>query len=53
MAGKKTFSNTWWGRQWIDVLEAFGWANRLERGRRYARNGSVLELNIEKGKISK
>lgn len=51
MAGKKTFSNTWWGRQWIDVLEAFGWANRLERGRRYARNGSVLDLHMEKGKI--
>ncbi|MDD4569066.1 MAG: SWIM zinc finger family protein [Tepidanaerobacteraceae bacterium] len=51
MARKKSFSNTWWGQQWIDVLESFGWANRLQRGRRYACNGSVLELNIEKGKI--
>ncbi len=51
MAKKISFSNTWWGKQWIDVLESFGWANRLQRGRRYARNGSVLELNIEKGKI--
>jgi uncharacterized Zn finger protein len=52
VAGKRSFSNTWWGNHWIDVLENFGWSNRLERGRRYARNGSVLELNIEKGKIT-
>lgn len=51
MARNNSFSSTWWGKQWIDVLESFGWANRLERGRRYARNGSVSELNIEKGKI--
>ncbi|HHV18176.1 MAG TPA: hypothetical protein GXZ27_04880 [Thermoanaerobacterales bacterium] len=52
MARKRPFSNTWWGKQWIDVLESFGWTNRLERGRRYARNGSVLKLQIEKGKIT-
>ena len=51
MARNKSFSNTWWGKQWIGVLESFGWANRLERGRRYARNGSVMELIIEKGQI--
>ncbi|NLU10844.1 MAG: hypothetical protein GXW90_07945 [Tepidanaerobacter acetatoxydans] len=52
MAKSNSFSNTWWGRQWINILESFGWANRLERGRRYARNGSVLEFHIEPGKIT-
>lgn len=51
MARNNSFSNTWWGRQWIDVLESFGWANRLQRGRRYARYGNVQELNIQKGKV--
>ncbi len=52
MAKGNSFSNTWWGRHWISILESFGWANRLERGRRYARNGSVLEFHIEPGKIT-
>lgn len=52
MASKKTFSYTWWGKKWIQALESFGWANRLERGRRYARQGKVIDLNIEKGKIT-
>ena len=24
---------TWWSKRWIEVLESFGWASRLQRGR--------------------
>ncbi len=43
--------DTWWSKKWVKVLESFGWKNRLERGRRYARSGQVLEFNISTGKI--
>ncbi len=37
---------TWWSQKWILILESFGWSNRLERGRRYARNGQVMNFTI-------
>ena len=44
--------DTWWSKQWVNVLESFGWSNRLERGRRYARGGQVLDFTINPGKIT-
>jgi uncharacterized Zn finger protein len=43
--------DTWWSKQWVKVLESFGWSNRLERGRRYARGGQVLDFEVSSGKI--
>jgi len=40
---------TWWSRRFIDVLEAFDLGARLVRGRRYARAGQVLDLEVEHG----
>jgi uncharacterized Zn finger protein len=34
----------WWVQRWIEVLESFGWARRMERARIYAREGNVLRL---------
>ena len=45
------FSKTWWGKRWIQALEAFGWANRLSRGRSYARTGQVVDLEVTPGQI--
>src|SRR5579859_4395006 len=43
---------TFWGEAWCDNLEAYSdFANRLPRGRTYVRNGSVIDLQIERGKI--
>jgi uncharacterized Zn finger protein len=42
---------TWWGRRWIEGLRAFGWENRLERGRTYARAGQVMGFRIASGQI--
>jgi uncharacterized Zn finger protein len=41
----------WWASRWISVLEYLGLASRLERGRRYARAGRVLRLEIEAGRV--
>jgi uncharacterized Zn finger protein len=41
----------WWASHWISVLEKLGLATRLERGRRYARAGRVLRLEIEAGLV--
>jgi uncharacterized Zn finger protein len=41
--------DTWWSRQWVGALERFGMSNRLERGRRYARAGQVLDVRVYSG----
>ncbi len=47
-----TFSRTWWGERFIEVLEHFTDEGRLSRGRSYARNGKVLNFELSKGKIT-
>ena len=43
---------TFWGRAWCDNLERYSdFANRLPRGRTYARNGSVLDLQVTAGEV--
>ncbi len=44
--------DTWWSKRWVKVLESFGWSNRLERGRRYARGGQVLDFKLAPGKVT-
>jgi uncharacterized Zn finger protein len=48
----RAMATTFWGKAWCDNLEAYSdFANRLPRGRTYARNGSVLDLQIEPGRV--
>jgi uncharacterized Zn finger protein len=43
---------TFWGRAWCENLERYSdFASRLPRGRSYARNGSVLDLQIVPGAV--
>jgi uncharacterized Zn finger protein len=42
----------WWARRWTDVLENFEVGRRLGRGRIYARQGQVLELEIGQGFVT-
>ncbi len=45
-------AKTFWGKAWCDNLEAYSdYANRLPRGRAYARNGSVIDLQIAEGQV--
>jgi len=45
-------ARTFWGRAWCQNLERYSdFASRLPRGRAYAKNGSVLDLAIEPGRV--
>lgn len=51
LAGR-TIAASYWGKSWCENLERYSdFANRLPRGRTYVRNGSVIDLQIERGKI--
>lgn len=48
----RTIATTFWGKAWCNNLEAYSdFENRLPRGRTYVRNGSVIDLKIEPGKV--
>ena len=48
----RTIAMTFWGKAWCEHLESFSdYENRLPRGRSYVRNGSVIHLHIDQGKI--
>ncbi len=49
----KTIAHTFWGKAWCDHLESYSdYENRLPRGRSYIRNGFVIDLQIEPGKVN-
>ncbi len=49
----RTIAHTFWGKAWCENLEAYSdFENRLPRGRTYVRNGSVVDLQIQPGKIT-
>jgi uncharacterized Zn finger protein len=45
---------TWWGWRWVAALERFGrhYVARLHRGRNYARQGRVHDLEVRDGAVS-
>ncbi len=45
------FARTWWSRRWIQALEALPIGARLARGKRYARAGQVLDIQIREGLV--
>lgn len=48
-----TIARTFWGKAWCQNLESYSdYENRLPRGRSYIRNGSVLDLQIQHGKVA-
>ena len=48
----RTIASTFWGKAWCDNLKAYSdFANRLPRGGSYVRNGAVIDLKIEHGKV--
>lgn len=49
----RAMATTFWGKSWCDNLERYSdFSNRLPRGRSYARNGSIIDLQIDPGKIT-
>jgi uncharacterized Zn finger protein len=52
-AFRGALAKTFWGKAWCDNLERYSdYANRLPRGRTYVRNGSVIDLQIQPGKVT-
>ena len=46
-------ARTFWGKAWCDNLLRYSdFSNRMPRGRSYVRNGHVLDLRIERGKVT-
>ena len=46
-------AKTWWGIAWNKNLEAYAdYSNRIGRGRAYVRNGFVLDLHIDREKVT-
>jgi len=49
----RTIAKSFWGKSWCENLERYSdYENRLPRGRTYARNGSILDLQMSPGKIT-
>lgn len=49
----RAMASTFWGKAWCDYIEKYSdYANRLPRGRTYARNGSIIDLQITAGKVT-
>lgn len=47
-----TMAATWWSRRFVEVLESYGLGTRMQRGRRYARTGQVLSLDVHAATIA-
>ena len=47
----REFCKTWWGNAWLQALSHIDYSNRIPRGARYARNGSVKSVVFEGNKI--
>ncbi len=46
-------ASSFWGKAWCRHLEGYSdYENRLPRGRSYVRNGSVIDLQIARGKVT-
>ncbi|HEY0419853.1 MAG TPA: SWIM zinc finger family protein [Acetobacteraceae bacterium] len=48
----RAVATTFWGKAWCSNLEAYrDYESRLPRGRSYARNGAVIDLQIAPGEV--
>lgn len=51
VSGRK-ITKSWWGTAWCENLERYAdYTSRLERGKRYVRSGTIVDLRVKKGKI--
>ncbi len=49
---RKSYGNTWWGKQWLNALNQIDFSNRLPRGRTYANKGLAGNIQIKDNKIT-
>lgn len=46
---RKKFGETWWGKQWVEILSEYEDDQRMSRGRAYARADRVKKFKISNG----
>jgi hypothetical protein len=44
--------DSWWSKRFLQILESYGLGGRLERGRRYARTGQIVSLDVSTGLLA-
>lgn len=48
----RKIATTWWGEKWCENLENYAdYESRIQRGKRYVRSGTVIDLKIQEGLI--
>jgi uncharacterized Zn finger protein len=48
----RIIAKSFWGKGWCDHMESFrDYSNRLDRGKTYARNGSVCHMTVSRGRV--
>lgn len=47
-----SMADTWWSARFVEVLESYGLGARMQRGRRYARTGQVMSLDVSAGLLA-
>lgn len=48
-----TIAKSWWGKAWGKNLESYAdYKSRLSRGKNYVKQGAILDLKIEEGKVN-
>ena len=51
--GARTICKSWWGKTWCQNLERYAdWENRIARGKDYVKHNTLVDLQINGGKIS-
>jgi uncharacterized Zn finger protein len=48
---KITFSRTWWGKRFLEVLKSLLDTHHLARGRSYAKNGKIQSYHLKDGRV--
>jgi uncharacterized Zn finger protein len=49
----RSIAATFWGRAWCNMMESYSdYASRLPRGRSYVRNGLIVDLQIDQGRVT-
>jgi len=49
---RKSYGNTYWGKEWLQSLTQIDYSNRLPRGKTYANKGLAKDIEIKENRIT-
>jgi uncharacterized Zn finger protein len=44
-------ADAWWSQRLVDLLDSYGLGTRMQRGRRYARQGQLVDFDVQPGHL--